>query len=115
MKLWGRECHLLIVTSCTACYYGVSYENDCIMYIRWAGYLCGDNKVVNFKQEDRAGIDTSKKDTTRYYKYVVVEVTHRLFFTSYKVLGPVSTFYKFLPKGEQEASRKLFENGENKL
>lgn len=109
MKLWGRECHLLFVTSCAACYYGFSYENDCIMYIRWAGYLCGANKVVNFKQEDHAGIDTIKKYTVHYYKYLVVEVTHRLFFTSYKVIGPVSKFYKFLPKEEQEASRKFWE------
>lgn len=109
MKLWGRENHLLVVTSCRACYYCISYENDCIMHIVWAGYLYGDNKVVNFKQEDIAGIYTSKKDTVRYDNYVVVEVTRRLFFTSYKVIGSVSKFYKFLPKEEQEASRKLWE------
>lgn len=109
MKLWGRECHLLFVTSCTACYYGFSYENDCIMHIRWSGYICGDNKVVNFKQEDYAGTYTSKKYTVRYDNYVVVEVTRRLFFTSYKVIGPVSKFYKFLPKEEQEVSRELWE------
>jgi hypothetical protein len=109
MKPWGRECHLLFVTSCIACYYGTTYENACIRHIRWSGYLCGANKVVNFKQEDYAGTDTTKKDTVRYDNYVVVEVTYRLFFASYKVIGPVSKFYKFLPKEEQEVSRELWE------
>lgn len=109
MKLWGRECHLLCVTSCTVCCYGATYENACIRHIRWSGYLCGANKVVNFKQDDHAGTDTTKKYTIHYYNYLVVEVTHRLFFTSYKVIGPVSKFYKFLPKEEQEVSRELWE------
>jgi len=109
MKLWGRECHLLIVTTCTACYYGISYKNDYIRHIQWAGYLGGYNKVVNFKQEDRAGTYTDKDGAPCYYNCVVVEVTHRLFFTSYKVMGSVRKFYMFLPKEEQEYSRKLLE------
>lgn len=109
MKLWGRECHLLTVTSAIACCYGLTYEDGCIHYIRWSGYLSGDNKVISFKQEDHAGVGTIKKHSILYYNYVVVEVTHRLFFTSYKVIGPVSKFYKFLPKEEQEVSRNIWE------
>lgn len=109
MKLWGRECHLLFVTACTACYYGVTYEPDYIEHIRWAGYLCGSNKIINFTQEDRAGTYMLKDQALHYEKFLVIEVTRRLFFTSYKVIGPVRNFYMFLPKEEQEASRKLWE------
>lgn len=110
MKLWSRECHLLTVTSCAVCYLGATHRNEHIRYIKWCGYLCGDNKVVNFKQEDPAGTYVSKgNQSIRYYNHVVVQVTHRLFFTSYIVMGRVSRFYKLLPKEEQEAIRKLWE------
>lgn len=42
-------------------------------------------------------------------KFKRINKVRRLFLTSYKVIGPVRNFYMFLPKEEQEASRKLWE------
>ena len=109
MKLWGREYHLLVVTAGTACYSGTTYSEDRIRYICWSGYLYGYKKIVNFTQEDLAGTYALKNKSIHYDQCLVVEVTRRLFLTSYKVLGPVSTFYKFLPKGEQEVCRSVWE------
>ena len=113
MKIWGNEFHLMFVTDATAVYYGDD-EGSPIDHIRWDGYINGVNKVVTFKHNSRAGTYKPENKNRQFYKYVVVEVTNHLFMKSYKILGPVHQFYMWLPKDEQELSRKLWENKDDR-
>jgi hypothetical protein len=107
MKLWGNEYHLMLVTSATLVYYNESVYCD-MKRVKWRGNLYGINKIVTFNEESWEG--TYKvKGNVYFEKFLVVEVTSRLFTKSYKILGPVRNFYMFLPKNEQEASRKLWD------
>ena len=113
MKIWGNEFHLMLVTDATVVYYG-DYGDELIDHIRWNGYINGVNKVVTFKQNSRAGTYKPENKNRHFYRYVVVEVTSHLLMKSYKILGPVHQFYMCLPKDEQELSRKLLENKDDR-
>lgn len=107
MKLWGTEYHMMFVTSATGSYYN-EFVDWGMKHVTWNGFLCGANKIITFTEESWGG--TFKVKGVRHFeKFLVVEVTRHLFAKSYKILGPVRNFYMFLPKEEQEASRKLWD------